>query len=189
MADATLWGPNEIRVFAWAADCLARRVAACDGLERQDATRVEARRFLPGKKPGRIRGKIEGFGPQAVGDSLKEADDGLSAVLRDSTGAPERNLPRFEWTERVTNRKEEFDAAARRTVKVQAHSGGVWATRFRLGTRLSDDDRGPNFLTLMRAAPPKKHRDERRWVAIWLAPILEKAVPQGEYRFRVEITG
>jgi hypothetical protein len=188
MADATLWGPNEIRVFAWAADCLARRVAACDGLERQDATRVETRRFSPGKKPGKIRGKIDGFGPQAVGDSLKEADDGLAAVLRDSTGAPERNLPRFEWTERVTNRREEFDAAARRTVQVQARSGGVWVTRFRMGTRLSDDDRGPNFLTLMRAAPPKKRRDERRWVAIWLAPILEKTVPRGEFRFQVEIT-
>jgi neutral ceramidase len=187
MADATLWGPNEIRVFAWAADCLARGATGC-GVQRRDSMRVETRRFSPGKPPGKIRGKIDRFGPSAVGDSLNEADDGLAAVLRDSSGAPERNLPRFEWTEVVRSDREGFAAAARRTVRVQARSAGVWVTRFRSGTSLSDDDHGPNFLTLLRSAPDKKRHDERRWSVLWLAPILEKAVPRGEFRFQVVIT-
>lgn len=190
MADATLWGPNEIRVFAWAADCLARRAGECVGLERRDPARVEARRFSPGKKPGKIRGKKIPFGPWAVGDPLNEADDGLAAVVRDSSGAPERNLPRFEWIERVRNDREEFEAAARRSVRILVRSGNAWVPRIRLGTRQSDDDRGPNFLTLLRASPPKdrKGREERHWSALWLAPILEKASPRGEFRFQVVIT-
>jgi neutral ceramidase len=188
MADATLWGPNEIRVFAWAADCLARQTSECVGLGRRDPFRVDARRFSPGKKPGKIRGKEVPFGPWALGDALNEVDDGLAAVVRDSTGAPERNLPRFEWIETVRNDAEEFDAAARRSVRILVRSGNGWVPRLRSGTRLSDDDRGPNFLTLLRSAPDKKRRDDRRWSALWLAPILEKAVPRGEFRFQVVIT-
>lgn len=190
MAASTLWGPNEIRVFAWTADCLARRARECEGLERRDPARVEARRYSPGRTPGKIRGKEVAFGPSAVGDSLNEADDGLATVLRDSSGAPERNLPRFEWIETIRNESEEFDAAARRSVRILVRSGNGWVPRLRSGTRLSDDDRGPNFLTLMRAAPPrdKRRRDERRWSALWLAPILEKTSPRGEFRFQVVIT-
>ena len=190
MAASTLWGPNEVRVFAWAADCLARRVTECEGLERRDSARVEARRFSPGRKPGKIRGKEVPFGPSALGEPLNEPDDGLATVLRDSSGAPERNLPRFEWIERVRNDTEEFDAAARRTVRILARSGNGWVPRLRSGTRLSDDDRGPNFLTLMSSAPPRDRtrREERRWSAIWLAPILERSTPRGEFRFQVVIT-
>jgi hypothetical protein len=192
MAASTLWGPNEMRTFAWAAGCLARDYnppQECGAL-RRDSSRVETRRFSPGRTPGKIRGKEVPFGPFALGEALNEADDGLARVVRDSSGAPERNLPRFEWTERVRNDREEFDAAAHRSVRVLVRSGSGWVPRLRSGTRLSDDDRGPNFLTLLRAAPEKnkKLREDRRWTAIWLAPILERASPQGEFRFQVVIT-
>jgi hypothetical protein len=125
-----------------------------------------------------------------MGQALNEADDGLANVLNDSSGSPQRNLPRFEWIERIRNDGEEFEAAARRSVRMLARSGSGWVSRLRSGARLSDDDGGPNFLTLLRAAPPKdkKRREERHWSVLWLAPILEKTVPRGEFRFQIVIT-
>lgn len=193
IAASTIWGPNEMRVLAWAAGCLARGASApenCWSLSRPDLFYVEERRFSPGKTPGKIRGKKVPFGARAVGEALNEADDGLETVLRNAAGAPERNLPRFEWTERVRTDIEEFDAAARRSVRILVREGNNWVTRQRAGTKLSDDDLGPNFLTLMRGVPWENNtsREARRWTAIWLAPIFESASPQGDFRFQVVLT-
>ena len=191
MAASTLWGPNEMRVFTWAAVCLARgsdAPAECRRLERRNPARVEAVHFSPGKETGELRENINRFGPAAVGEALNEIDDGLATVLRDSAGAPARNLPRFEWTETVRNQREEFGAAARRSVRILMRSGNAWVPRLRPGIKLVDDDRGPDFLTLLRGAPGKKSPEERRWTTMWLAPILEKTIPRGEFRFQIVIT-
>ncbi len=190
MGASTLWGPNEARVFIWAAVCLSGRApvaTSCAALPRPNPLSIGERRFSPGKTPGKIRGQDIPFGPKAVGERLNEADDGLQDVLRDSTGAAERNLPRFEWVERIRNDREEFGAAAGRYVRVLVREGNAWVPRHRANTRVIDDDLGPNFLTLMREAPPggKTSREERRWVAIWLAPILERSSLGGNYRFEV----
>ena len=192
MAASTIWGPNEMRVFLWAAGCLAHGTDApqeCHDLWRRDTFHVEERRFSPGKPSGKIRGIKMPLGPRAVGEPLNEADDGLHTVLRDSAGAPARNLPRFEWTEQIRTDREEFDAAARRSVRILIRSGNAWIVRHRRGTEIGDDDLGPNFLTLLRAAPGGKNtsREERRWTAIWLAPILEQSPPVGEFRFQVVV--
>ena len=190
MGASTLWGPNEARVFIWAASCLADRAPvpkSCFGLPRPNRFSVGERRFSPGKTPGKIRGQDIPFGPKAVGERLNEADDGLQDVLRDTTGAAQRNLPRFEWVERIRNAREEFGATAKRYVRVVVREGNNWVPRHRANTTLIDDDLGPNFLTLMREAPHggKFSREERRWVAIWLAPILERSRLGGDYRFEV----
>jgi Neutral/alkaline non-lysosomal ceramidase, N-terminal len=193
MGASTFWGPNEMRVLAWAAVCLARGAAAppeCRGLSRPDLTYVQQRRFSPGKTPGKIRGRNVAFGPSALGDALNEVDDGLGSLVRNAAGAPERNLPHFEWSERIRTDKEEFEAASQRSIRILVRAGDKWVTRRRAGTRLTDDDRGPNFLTLMRAAPGvnRSSREVRRWTAVWLAPILEDTSPSGEFRFQVVLT-
>jgi hypothetical protein len=68
--------------------------------------------------------------------------------------------------------------------------GNNWVTRQRAGTKLSDDDLGPNFLTLMRGVPRENNTppEARHWTAIWLAPIFEGASPRGDFRFQVVLT-
>jgi len=149
---------------------------------------VEEAHFSPGGTPEKLwRKKNFKFGPPAVGERLNEVDDELDGVLKDRSGAPERNLPRFEWTETIRSDSAEFAAASAREVRILQREQGKWVPRKVPKTSMLDDDSGFNFLTLLREAPRRQARDQRLWSAIWLAPILEDVVPRGEYRFEVLI--
>jgi len=189
MGASTLWGPNEMPILAWTVNCLSQVVPSdsrCAKLSRRTSPRVDEARFSPGGTPEKLwRKKNFKFGPPTVGDRLNEVDDELDGVQKDRSGAPERNLPRFEWTETIHSDSAEFAAASEREVRILQREQGQWVPRKIPGTLMLDDDTGLNFLTLLREAPRKGSRDQRRWSVLWLAPILEESIPRGEYRFEV----
>ena len=189
MGASTLWGPNEMPILAWTVNCLSQVVPSdsrCAKLSRRTSPRVDEARFSPGGTPEKLwRKKNFKFGPPAIGERLNEVDDELDGVQKDRSGAPERNLPRFEWTETIHSDSAEFVAASEREVRILQREQGQWVPRKIPGTLMLDDDTGLNFLTLLREAPRKGSRDQRRWSVLWLAPILEESIPRGEYRFEV----
>ncbi len=196
MGGMTVWGPREGPIFAWALQCLQRMDQApdtCPGLTRHDPSRVPRMKFSPGPPPPRIRG-FKLFGPTALGEAFTSDDDEMSDIVRDSSGQPARNLPIAEWTECITGDSAEFAAAASRTISILELTATGWTPRavvaddsVSAGAPLPDDDRGSNFLTVMRSAPPKHgpRKHQRRMAAVWLAPILERGPLAGRYKFRL----
>jgi len=189
MAASTILGPQEGPAIAQALRCLSRADTtlwcAKDRRRPDTAAHLDPQVFWPGKPPNR---RLQ-FGPRAVGEPLSAVDDELSSIVRDASGAPARNLPAFEWSECVDTLATDFDAAARRTVSILERGSYGWIPRVLPGIDSeTDDDEGVNFITLGRSAPALgRVRNERRYAALWLAPILESTVPQGEYKFQVEI--
>jgi len=192
MGASTIWGPNEMHTLGWAAGCLARInliAASCRALPRNDPLASPRKQFLPGAAAGTINGERMQFGPAAVGAALNEVDDELDAVLLGRTGAPERNLPRFEWNEISNGDADDFSAASRRRVVVLVRKGSTWTTR-ESRREVTYAHLDGSFLVLMRHAPPRSgtERNTRRWAAIWLAPILEPGSFEEEYRFQVTLS-
>jgi neutral ceramidase len=189
MAASTIWGPREAATLVATAACLSseRPTNRCADLFRKDTLHVQRKVFRPGNRPAAIRG-YQLFGPSALGAALSAADDQLYDVVR-RNGAPERNLPTFEWLERVDSDSEDFPAAAKRHVQIQVRSANGWVTRRVNGSSTPDDDLGTGLLLLMRAAPREggTTKNERRWAAIWVGPILERNPISGEYRFDVRL--
>jgi hypothetical protein len=191
MGASTIWGPDESNLFTWAAMCLSSVLVSpgCSGLSKPKNT-LAKKVFFAGRKQERIRGEKKPFGPPAVGEALSAVDDELEKVLRNSNGVPERNLPSFEWTETLQRDADDFASTARRSVSVQMQVGPTWITRTVQGSTAPDDDTGGNFLTLMRKTPGPiaQSRHQRHWSTLWLAPILERPLGDGVFRFRVLVS-
>jgi neutral ceramidase len=181
MAASTLWGPEQANVFVWAARCLAgTRVAAdCSKVVRQPGS-VDAQIFTPGPGHSTIRGRKKRFGTAVLDERLQAPEDGLYRVLLTKDHQPARSLPRFEWFEPAAA---DLERTAARAVSIEQHVNGVWVTRRTL-KKIQDTDQGGNFLTLLEQSAPRDGVTDR-WVAIWLASILEDVFPVGEFRFRV----
>jgi neutral ceramidase len=193
MAASTIWGPGEMPTFAWALECLSNtrsRSGTCLSFAGKGAGIIPSSTFFPGDVPEKLW-KIKGFqfGPSAIGEPLNAADDQLHTLLRNSNNLPERNMPAFEWTEIVDSDSADFASASERQIRILERRGAQSTSRRLPGTSVVDDDGGSNFLTLLREARSSSsgHR-ERKWVTIWLAPILETAPPAGRYQFEVVVT-
>jgi neutral ceramidase len=126
--------------------------AACVAtrLEPVAAGAVPAGRFAPGPGPD------EPFGPSFLG-AVERPDDGLDRVLLELSGEPERKLPWFKW------REPEPASMAQTSRRVS-----IWQLA-PSGWRPLEDDRGSRFFTAALEA-------SGTWSAIWLSPLLERAV-------------
>jgi hypothetical protein len=166
MGASTIWGPAEGEWFA----C---RLAEVDG--KAGEFRVPGGAMAPGPpphKPGwlwlaQLGIATQRYGAGFIGDARAAPDEELERVLLTESGAPQRHLPYFEWTETVAGK--EFDAVARQRVVVEGEDG-----------RVVED--AAEFLKMLVAAPDG--RGTRKWAAIWVGP-LAGSWP-GRYRFRVK---
>lgn len=185
MAASTLWGPSEGAAIAWGLSCLMS-AAKCVPLERQDALVIAEKRYLPGKGRAKLDG-VPRYGPAMVGEPLPAVDDEMYRVMLDDKETPARMLPYFEWEERASPTTEFSATATRRVEILEERDGGSVARPLPGAPRGTDDDRGANFLTLLRRGRVAGKPDDfvRLWSAIWLAPILESDWPAGRYRFLV----
>jgi neutral ceramidase len=151
MGASTLWGPNEAEFFR----CQLANLRTTE----------------PEKKynfPDVLLGLTDPFDAAIVGQERDLPDEDLEEIIRDDKQMPVRQLPVFEWSERVPN-SEKYTAASKRHIWVTTQSGQtVDATDF-------------GFIKILKEAPIG---DCQVWDAIWLRPLLEK-VPAVDYVFHV----
>jgi hypothetical protein len=149
MAASTIWGPNEGNTLGWALEKL-RGAATAQG------RRVSGRTLRPGAASPAKRE----FGPAFLGDARRHPDDELEEVLLGRDGTPQRDLPTITWTEPAA--RDPFVAGRLRRIEVQEKApDGSWHS--------VDDDGGENLVTVVMDG---SRRDETRWSAIWLGPVL-----------------
>ena len=149
MGASTLWGPNEAEFFR----CQLANL------------RTAAERKYD--FPNTLIGLLDPFSESIVGQARDLPDEDLEEIIRDEKQMPVRQLPYFEWSERVPGDKK-YTAASKRRVWVTAGTNIVDATDF-------------GFIKILKEAPIG---DCQVWDAIWLGPLLQK-VPAVDYVFHV----
>lgn len=151
MGASTLWGPNEAEFFR------------CQFANLQTKDPEKKYNF-----PDVLLGLTDPFGEAIVGQERDLPDEDLEEIIRDEKQMPVRQLPFFEWSERVPS-SEKYKAASKRLISVTTQAGQtVDATDF-------------GFIKILKEAPIG---DCQVWDAIWIRPLLEN-VPAVDYVFHV----
>jgi len=141
MGASTLWGPYEAEFFR----CQLAKL-------RSNASQPEF------KFPIIVLGITDPFGAAIVGQPRDLPDEDLQDIIRDSGHMPVRNLPFFEWSERVSG-GEKYTAASKRQIYITEGNRVVDATDF-------------GFIKVLKQAPAGECQI---WDAIWLGPLLQGA--------------
>jgi neutral ceramidase len=167
MAASTIWGPATGALIT----CTVENLRAST-TEAPQPRSVDSETFNAGPKPA------EPFGIAFLGGSRARADQELENVLQTSSGGPQHGLPWFVWNEPVRADDEagsEFSATVNRRVEIRRFSSSdPW-----------DDDRSANLITVVLSPGAQGADAQRRWAAIWIAPLSPNHAT-GRFYFRVE---
>ncbi len=132
-------------------------------------------------------GAVRRFGAEGVGEPPFVVDDGLSDLLEDAVGRPDRRAPRFcwsaqrpEWPPRSADAPAETPIPA---VAIEARSGQAdWVTAIVEGRPQTDE--GVDVVTVLERVAPHT----LSWCAFWALGSSTASAEQ-EFRFRVSVPG
>ncbi len=132
-------------------------------------------------------GNVRRFGAEGVGEPPFVVDDGLSDLLEDAAGRPDRHAPRFCWSAPRPEWPPRGPAALAETpipaVAIETRSGHAdWTTAILDGRPQTDE--GVDVVTVLERVAP----DTLSWCAFW-ALGSSTATPEQEFRFRVSAPG
>ena len=189
MAASTIWGPFEATVLACRLEQLSK---ARDGESGKSMIiSIASRSYSPGSTSESVAPNLT-FGPSAVGEERAAPEEELERILLTKGGAPARTLYSVFWQEEIPSLLDGFEAAGRRTIRVQIQRDGVWVPRKVSGDAgVIDDDSGTGFLSLLRYSPARNGQGSSTldWRTFWVMPLLsDDMLPSGPYRFEVTIT-
>lgn len=139
MGASTLWGPNEAEFF---------RCQLAQLRMRKPEHQFEF--------PGVLLGLTDPFGPDAIGQKRDLPDEELEEIIRDKGHMPVRQLPFFEWSERVPP-PDKYTAASKRRIWITTTANEIV------------DETDVGFIKILKQAPSG---DCQVWNAIWLGPLL-----------------
>lgn len=113
-----------------------------------------------------------------IGAEPARADDGLSNILADASGAPKRDYPRVAWIDNLPDLSKGLTTPR---VLIERRVGGEWAPLQIAGREETDE--GVNFVTIALGST----KASSRWAAFWIVP--SGLPPDAELRFALRTLG